>query len=111
VPAAEVEVLGPAAPTPKTRRVEIDVADDAPREVMLLGMDSERARDEVVKALDQAFTAGQRTLRIVHGHGTGALRRMVAEVCREHPAVRSFQHPPGNRGGTGATEVELEESG
>ena len=111
VPAAEVEVLGPAVPTPKTRRVEIDVADDAPREVMLLGMDSERARDEVVKALDQAFTAGQRTLRIVHGHGTGALRRMVAEVCREHPAVRSFQHPPGNRGGTGATEVELEESG
>jgi DNA mismatch repair protein MutS2 len=111
VPAAEVEIVAAGAPKPTKRPVRIDVADQAPREVMLLGMDAERGRDEVVKALDQAFAAGQRTLRIVHGHGTGTLRRMVADVCREHPAVRSFEHPPGHRGGTGATEVELEESG
>ncbi|HSN55351.1 MAG TPA: Smr/MutS family protein, partial [Candidatus Sulfomarinibacteraceae bacterium] len=111
VPASEVEVLGGPARTPPRRPVCVEVADAAPRELMLLGMDSERARDEVEKALDQAFAAGQRVLRIVHGHGTGTLRRMVAEVCREHPAVRSFRHPPGSRGGTGATEVELEESG
>ena len=78
---------------------------------MLIGLDSERAREDVERALDQAFSAGKRSIRIVHGHGTGTLRRMVADVCREHPAVKSFKHPPGNRGGTGATEVELEESG
>jgi len=34
----------------------------------------------------------------------------VAEICRSHPAVRSFRHPPQHRGGTGATEIELLES-
>jgi DNA mismatch repair protein MutS2 len=111
VPATDIEVLRrPKAP--QTRRaVRVEVSEAAPREIMLIGMDSERARDEVEKALDQAFSAGARAIRIVHGHGTGTLRRMVADVCRSHPAVRSFKHPPGNRGGTGATEVELEESG
>jgi DNA-nicking Smr family endonuclease len=33
---------------------------------------------------------------------------MVTEVCRTHPAVRSFAHPPQHLGGTGVTEVTLE---
>lgn len=111
VPASEVELVRGPARSPKRRPVKLDVSEEAPAELMLLGMDSERAREEVEKALDQAFAAGKRAIRIVHGHGTGTLRRMVAEVCREHPAVRSFRHPPGSRGGTGATEVELEDSG
>ncbi len=111
VPIGDVEVLErPNEGQRPKRPVRLEVGDEAPREIMLLGMDAERARDEVVKALDQAFSAGARTIRIVHGHGAGILRRTVAEICREHPAVRSFKHPPGNRGGTGATEVELEES-
>jgi DNA mismatch repair protein MutS2 len=111
VPATEVEIERRPAKSAGNRRVVIDASDEAPAEIMLLGMDSERAREEVEKALDQAFAAGRRMIRIVHGHGTGTLRRMVSEVCRSHPAVRSFRHPPGSRGGTGATEVELEESG
>jgi DNA mismatch repair protein MutS2 len=111
VPASEVEVVSGSARTAKRRPVKLDVSDEAPTDLMLLGMDSERAREELEKALDQAFAAGKRAIRIVHGPGTGTLRRMVAEVCREHPAVRSFKHPPGSRGGTGATEVELEDSG
>jgi DNA mismatch repair protein MutS2 len=111
VPIADVAVVGSPEKVPAKRTVRVEVTDDAPHELMLLGMDSERARDEVEKALDQAFSAGRRMIRIVHGHGTGTLRRMVADVCRSHPAVKSFKHPPGNRGGTGATEVELEDSG
>jgi DNA mismatch repair protein MutS2 len=53
------------------------------------------------------MNSGLAAVRVVHGHGTGALRRMVTEVCRTHPAVRSFRHPPQHLGGTGATEVEL----
>ena len=111
VPVTDIEVLRRGKKTPNKRIVHIDVTEEAPQELMLLGMDSERAREDVERALDQAFAAGKRTIRIVHGHGTGTLRRMVADVCREHPAVKSFKHPPGNRGGTGATEVEIEESG
>lgn len=111
VPETDIEILRRPKPAPAGRTVRIDVTEEIPQELMLLGMDSERAREDVERALDQAFAAGKRTIRIVHGHGTGTLRRMVAEVCREHPAVRSFKHPPGNRGGTGATDVEIEESG
>jgi len=111
VPETEVEVLPDAGGGLKQHRVRVDVTGQVPHELMLLGLDSERAREEVERALDQAFAAGQRTIRIVHGHGAGILRRMVVEVCRSHPAVRSFKHPPGSRGGTGATEVELEDSG
>jgi len=111
VPVGDLEVIRPPKGQERRRVVRVEVTEEAPRELMLIGMDSERGRDEVEKALDQAFSAGARMIRIVHGHGTGTLRRMVADVCRSHPAVRSYKHPPGHRGGTGATEVELEESG
>ena len=111
VPVTDIEVVRRPKSSPGKRIVHIEVTEEAPQELILLGMDSERAREDVERALDQAFAAGKRTIRIVHGHGTGTLRRMVADVCREHPAVKSFKHPPGNRGGTGATEVEIEESG
>ena len=111
VPITDVEVVRRPKKDPTKRTVHIEVTEEAPQELMLIGLDSERAREDVERALDQAFSAGKRTIRIVHGHGTGTLRRMVADVCREHPAVKSYKHPPGNRGGTGATEVELEESG
>ncbi len=111
VPITDVEILRRGKRAPNKRVVHIEVTEEAPQELMLIGFDSERAREDVERALDQAFAAGKRMIRIVHGHGTGTLRRMVADVCREHPAVKSFKHPPGNRGGTGATEVEIEESG
>jgi len=111
VPITDIEILRRGKSTPNKRVVHIEVTEETPQELMLIGLDSERGREDVERALDQAFAAGKRTIRIVHGHGTGTLRRMVADVCREHPAVKSFKHPPGNRGGTGATEVEIEESG
>jgi DNA mismatch repair protein MutS2 len=110
-PITDVEILRRGKSAPNKRVVHIEVTEEAPQELMLIGFDSERAREDLERALDQAFAAGKRMIRIVHGHGTGTLRRMVADVCREHPAVKSFKHPPGNRGGTGATEVEIEESG
>ncbi len=93
----------------KPRRIEIEVEETLDRELMLLGLDSEEARERVERFLDRSHAGGVATVRIVHGHGTGTLRRMVSEVLRSHPAVVSFAHPPGNRGGTGATEVTLEQ--
>lgn len=111
VPIGDLTIIKRSKKASRNRVVRVDVTEEVPQELMLIGLDSERAREDVERALDQAFSAGKRMIRIVHGHGTGTLRRMVGEVCREHPAVKSFKHPPGNRGGTGATEVELEESG
>ncbi len=110
VPVSELEAIGSPSPAPRGR-VRVESAEEAPRELNLIGLDSERAREDLERFLDQAMTAGAPSIRIVHGHGAGVLRKMVADVCRSHPAVRSFRHPPQHFGGTGATEVELELSG
>jgi DNA mismatch repair protein MutS2 len=107
VPITELEVL---KKTPKNRRSKVRViaAEETAREINLIGLDSERAREDLERFLDQAFTTGAPKVRVVHGHGAGILRRMVADVCRSHPAVRGYRHPPQHLGGSGATEVELE---
>lgn len=87
--------------------VEVTVGEPTERELKLLGLDVEEARAELERFLDRALAAGPSRVRVVHGHGTGALRRTVREVCSTHPAVRSFRHPPQHRGGTGVTEVEV----
>jgi DNA mismatch repair protein MutS2 len=105
---AQLELTTPSAVTARRATVELETEASPGRELMLLGMDREAARESLERFLDQASAAGSSTVRVVHGHGTGALRRMVAEVCRSHPAVRSFAHPPQHLGGTGVTEVTLE---
>ena len=106
----ELRVETACQPMRRVSKVVVDATEVVPAELMLLGMDSEEARREIEHYLDRAFTSGRSRVRIVHGHGTGTLRRVVAEICRHHPAVRSFAHPPGSRGGTGATEVDLEQT-
>jgi DNA mismatch repair protein MutS2 len=108
VPVAEIDAVSSRPPEQRVA-VRVETADRADRELNLIGLDSERARDDLERFLDQALAAGLPAVRIVHGHGAGVLRRTVADVCRSHPAVRSFRHPPQHLGGTGATEVELEQ--
>jgi DNA mismatch repair protein MutS2 len=51
----------------------------------------------------------QRTVRLIHGHGTGQLRRALAEFLKGHPLVASFQLAPPDQGGGGVTVVELKD--
>jgi DNA mismatch repair protein MutS2 len=107
---AELERVGPA-PAAKPAPIRVETAESVARELNLIGQTSERAREELERFLDQALNAGAAAVRVVHGHGTGTLRRMVADVCRSHPAVRGYRHPPQHLGGSGATEIEIETGG
>jgi DNA mismatch repair protein MutS2 len=78
-------------------------------EVQLLGMRAEEARSHLDDYVDQACLAGLSPVRIVHGRGTGALKRMVWEYLKEHPNVASFSHPGEEEGGTAVTIAELRE--
>jgi DNA mismatch repair protein MutS2 len=57
--------------------------------------------------LDDAFRAGLPQIRIVHGKGTGTLRRAIREALSRHPLVRSLTTPPPKEGGEGVTVAEL----
>ena len=54
-------------------------------EINVIGCTVEEATSRVDKFLDEAALAGKPTVRIIHGHGTGALRRGLANFC---PRIR-----------------------
>jgi len=78
-----------------------------PAELLLLGKTTDEGRDLVEKYLDDAFLAGRRSVRLVHGKGTGALRKAIHELLAVHPLVESFRPGAPHEGGDGATVAEL----
>ncbi|MCA1578103.1 MAG: Smr/MutS family protein [Acidobacteria bacterium] len=76
-------------------------------ELNVIGRTTDEAVDAVDKFLDEASLASLSQVRIVHGHGTGALRRAIAALLSDHPHVARFVAAPPDQGGTGATLVEL----
>lgn len=75
----------------------------ASTEITLLGMRVDEAESAVVQALDSAIRADLKSLRIIHGKGTGALRQVVEEMLRKDTRVREFHMGAWNEGGAGVT--------
>ena len=67
----------------------------------------EAALERLAEYLDDALLAGLDSVVIVHGVGTGALRRAVRDALREHPRVRGYRGGRKDEGGEGATVAEL----
>jgi DNA mismatch repair protein MutS2 len=109
----ELRVLVPAgANQPKAQvRVHVEMAPRgaATSEINVIGSNSEDAVGRVERFLDEASVNDLRSLRIIHGYGTGTLRRSIAEFLRVHPFVSHFGPAPDNQGGGGVTVVELKE--
>ena len=57
--------------------------------------------------IDECHAAGLRALRVIHGKGTGALRRRVEAILARHPLVTAFGPAGEGAGGWGATLVTL----
>lgn len=102
------EKLATSRPGPQVHARLIEAAPEAARELKLIGLTTEEAQEALERFLDQALLAGTKTVRIVHGHGSGALRRLTREVLGRYPGVVRFAHPPQAFGGTGVTLVDLE---
>jgi DNA mismatch repair protein MutS2 len=76
-------------------------------ELNIIGRTTEEARDLLEKYLDDAFLAGLSSVRIIHGKGTGALRRAVEDVLSAHPLVAEHRPGASSEGGAGATVAAL----
>jgi DNA mismatch repair protein MutS2 len=79
----------------------------ANEEINVIGCTVEEATRRVDKFLDEAALGGLPSIRIIHGHGTGALRRGLAEFLSIHPLVDNVHHEAEDRGGTAITIAEL----
>ena len=79
----------------------------APDQINVIGCTVEEASARVDKFLDQAVLRGASRVRIIHGHGTGALRRGLAAFLTGHPHVERFALADLDHGGAAITLVEL----
>jgi DNA mismatch repair protein MutS2 len=112
IPADDVEVVPEPISGPAPRDVEADelrrrAAARVSPTLSLRGERVEAALEQLQGYLDEALLAGLDSVRIIHGSGTGALRRAVRETLAEHPRVRSVRPGRRDEGGDGATVVEL----
>jgi DNA mismatch repair protein MutS2 len=80
---------------------------DAAEEINVIGCTVEEASERVDKFLDEAALAAKRSVRIIHGHGTGALRRGLGEFLSAHPLVERIHAEAEDRGGAAITVAEL----
>jgi len=76
-------------------------------EINLIGSTVEEATERVDKFLDDAALAHISRVRIIHGHGTGALRKGLGEFLKNHPLVAKQSFEAEDRGGKAITVVEL----
>ena len=98
----------PAQPTVKVN-VDLQPREGSLSELNVIGQTVDEAISRLEKFLDETTVTDQHTIRIVHGHGTGQLRRAIAAFLKDHPLVAGFKLAPQNEGGGGATIVELKD--
>ena len=111
VPFEELSVVsGPAnATTRGAVSVQLQPREGPVTELNVIGCTVDEALGRAEKFLDEALISEQRTLRVIHGHGTGKLRRALAEFFRGHSLVEKFEAAPPEQGGSGVTVVALKE--
>ena len=80
---------------------------DPSTELDLHAMTVDEAIPLVQEYLNDAFIAGLKEVRVVHGKGTGVLRQAVMRELKRHPLVKSFRSGGRFEGSTGATVVEF----
>jgi DNA mismatch repair protein MutS2 len=99
----------PARAAAPTRMPTVTISSNATAhtELNLIGMRTSDALRKLEEYLDQAFLTNQHEVRVIHGIGSGALRKAIQEYLGTSPYCASFRQADPHHGGAGATIVEL----
>lgn len=79
-------------------------------ELDIRGQRADEALDQLERYLDAAYLAGLPFVRVIHGKGTGKLRKAVRDALGSNPHIRSFEPGGANEGGDGVTIAKLKTS-
>ena len=103
------EETAPATSTEtRSARVSGEIFHASPGvEIDLRGLDSQDMSDRLEKYLDDAALAGLPYVRIIHGKGTGVLRRTARKLLLDHPHVKYIESGQDNEGGDGVTIAHM----
>lgn len=117
----ELRVLGPAQGgdrasgdrAPGAGRVSVNIQIHAREtgftDLNVIGCSVDEALARTDKFIDEALVSELRTLRVIHGHGTGQLRRAIGAYLQKHPLVARAMPAPPEQGGSGVTVFELKD--
>jgi DNA mismatch repair protein MutS2 len=89
--------------------VELQPRETTSSDLNVIGCTVDEALTRAERFLDESLLGDQRVLRLIHGYGTGQLKRALADFLQQHPLVARFATAPPNQGGGGVTVVELKD--
>jgi DNA mismatch repair protein MutS2 len=111
---AELRVLGGSTPKAEASSIRVNVQlqpreGTSSSELLLVGNTVDQALDRLDKFLDESLLSEQRTLRLIHGFGTGRLKEAVVDYLHKHPLVTNVRTASPQEGGGGVTIAELKD--
>jgi DNA mismatch repair protein MutS2 len=110
---ASVRDLRVVGASPAAARVSVNVAlqprGTSPSDLNVIGCTVDEALTRAERFLDESLLGDQHIVRLIHGYGTGQLKRALAGFLQQHPLVARFATAPPEQGGGGVTVVELKE--
>jgi DNA mismatch repair protein MutS2 len=109
----DLKIIGGAPQSPALPRVKVHVdlqpRDAAPADLNVIGCTVDEALARAERFLDESLLTDQRVVRLIHGYGTGQLKRALTGFLQQHPLVARFATAPPEQGGGGVTVVELKD--
>ena len=107
----DIEKIGPQQKSqskPKVRAVSASRRSNIRSELDLRGQRYDEAMTNLDRYIDSALLSGLDVVTIIHGIGTGAIRKGVWQYLKTSKHVKSYNYAPANEGGNGATIVHLQ---
>jgi DNA mismatch repair protein MutS2 len=106
----DLRVLATAAVPPRVNvNVQLQPRETGPSDLNVIGCSVDEAIARAERFLDESVLTDQRIVRVIHGYGTGQLKRALAGFLQQHPLVARFATAPPEQGGGGVTVVELKD--
>ena len=103
----QVSVIAAPVNHGKTTSLRLVQSHKAPSSLTIIGLRYEEAKLAVEKYYDQALLSSLKTLKIIHGFGSGTLRKMVFDYFKPLKTVKTIQQGEGEQAGYGVTIIHL----
>src|SRR5262245_21854279 len=107
---SDLRVVGsPPAAAKVSVHVDLQPRETTTVDLNVIGCSVDEALAKAERFLDESLLNDQRTIRVIHGYGTGQLKRALAGFLQQHPLVARVATAPPDQGGGGVTVVELKD--
>jgi DNA mismatch repair protein MutS2 len=106
----DLRIVGGQPPAARVNvNVELQPRETTASDLNVIGCTVDEAISRAERFLDELLLTDQRVVRLIHGYGTGQLKRALTGFLQQHPLVARFATAPPEQGGGGVTVVELKE--